>query len=218
MAVSRPWAPPFEICRSPAKFARAGWIGPATCRNSSPKAGFSRSWLTRITAARIHSPADVQIEFGRESVRIISLLGYTEQDYPRDWIVSFNRTDLEPPWGAWEPELLAIAVLALVAGLMLLWAALATIYFLPVRLISIFANRDLDFRGSWKLASAALMPGVLLMTAAIVLYDFAVLDLVQFCFIFAAHFALGWIYLFLSHLFLPRIGSALPKGNPFTVK
>ena len=97
----------------------------------------------------------------------------------------------------------------------LVWAALATIYFLPVRLISFFANRDLNFRGSWKLAGAALMPGVLLMTAAIVLYDFAVLDLVQFCFIFAAHFALGWIYLFLSHLFLPRIGSALPKGNPF---
>jgi hypothetical protein len=55
----------------------------------------------------------------------------------------------------------------------------------------------------------------LLLTAAIALYDFAVLDLVQFCFIFAAHFALGWIYLFLSQLFLPRIGSTPPKGNPF---
>ena len=63
-------------------------------------------------SGQIHSPADVQIEFGRESVRIISLLGYTEQDYPRDWIIAFNRTDLEPLWGAWEPELLAIAVLA----------------------------------------------------------------------------------------------------------
>ena len=59
------------------------------------------------------------------------------------------------------------------------------------------------------------MPGALLLTAAIVLYDFAALDLVQFCFIFSAHFALGWIYLFLSQLFLPRTDSALPKGNPF---
>jgi hypothetical protein len=168
-------------------------------------------------SGQIHSTADVQIEFGTESVRIISLLGYTEQEYPRDWIVSFNRTDLEPLWGAWEPELLAIAVLALVAGLMLAWAVLATIYFLLVRLISFFANRDLDFRGSWKLAGAALMPGALLLTAAIMLYGFAVLDLVQFCFIFAAHFALGWIYLFLSQLFLPRL-VASEKGNPFSYK
>ena len=166
-------------------------------------------------SGQIHSPANVQIEFGRESVRVISLLGYTEQDYPRDWIISFNRTELEPLWGAWEPELLAIAVLAAVAGLMLAWAALAAIYFLPVRLISFYANRDLDFRGSWKLAGAALMPGALLLTVAVVLYGFAVLDLVQFCFIFAAHFTLGWIYLFLSQLCLPRIDPASPKGNPF---
>jgi hypothetical protein len=166
-------------------------------------------------SGQIHSSADMQIEFGRESVRIISLLGYTEQEYPRDWIVSINRTDLEPLWGAWEPELLAIAVLALVAGLMLAWAALAAIYLWPVWLISFFANRDLDFHGSWKLAGAALMPGALLLTAAIVLYGFAVLDWVQFCSIFAAHFALGWIYLFLSQLFLPQIDSSSPKGNPF---
>jgi hypothetical protein len=124
---------------------------------------------------------------------------------------------LEPLWGAWEPELLAISVLAGVAGLMLVWAMLATIYFLPVRLISFFTNRDLDFRGSWKLAGAALMPGALLLTAAIVLYDLAVLDLVQFCFFFGAHFALGWIYLFLSQLFLPRL-VAPEQGNPFADK
>jgi hypothetical protein len=166
-------------------------------------------------SGQIHSPADVQIEFGAQTIRVFSLLGYTEQDYPRDWIMSFNRTDLEPLWGAWEPELLAIAVLAVVAGLMLSWAVLATVYFLPVRLISFFANRDLNFSGSWKLAGAALMPGALLLTAAIVLYDFAVLDLIQFCFIFSAHFALGWIYLFLSQLFLPRMDSTPPKDNPF---
>ena len=129
--------------------------------------------------------------------------------------MSFNRTDLEPLWGAWEPEMLAIAVLAVVAGLMLLWAVLATVYFLPVWLISFFANRDLNFRGSWKLAGAALMPGALLLTAAIVLYDFGVLDLIQFCFLFGAHFVLGWIYLFISQLFLPRTDSTQPKDNPF---
>ena len=164
---------------------------------------------------QIHSPADVQIEFGERTVRVYSLLGYRDFPYPADQIISFNRTDLEPLWGAWEPEWLAITVLAVVAILMLTWALLATVYFLPAWLIGYFTNRDLNLCGSWKLAGAALLPGALLLTAAIVLYDFAALDLVQFCFVFGAHVALGWIYLFLSQLFLPRIDSAPPKGNPF---
>jgi len=39
--------------------------------------------------------------------------------------------------------------------------------------------------------------------------------LVQFCFLFGAHVALGWIYLFLSQLFLPRIDSKPSPVNPF---
>jgi hypothetical protein len=166
-------------------------------------------------SGQIHLPADVQIEFGAQTIRVFSLLGYQDFPYPPDQIISFNRTELEPLWGAWEPELLAITVLAVVAGLMLLWAALATVYFLPVWLIGFFANRNLNFRGSWKLAGAALMPGALLLTAAVVLFGLAALDLVQFCFLFSAQVLLGWVYLFLSQLFLPRIDSTLPKGNPF---
>jgi hypothetical protein len=166
-------------------------------------------------SGQIHSPADVQIEFGAQTIRVFSLLGYQDFPYPPDQIILFNRTDLEPLWGAWEPEWLAITLLAVVAGLMLLWAALATIYFLPAWLIGFVANRNLNFRGSWKLAGAALMPGALLLTTAIVLYEIAALDLIQFCFLFGAHFALGWIYLFLSQLFLPRNVSTPTKDNPF---
>jgi hypothetical protein len=169
-------------------------------------------------SGRIHSSADMQIEFGRETIRVFSLLGYVEFNYPRgvESPVPFNRTDLEPLWGAWEPEWLGIMVLAVVAGLMLLWAVLATVYFLPAWLIGYFANRDLNFRGSWKLAGAALMPGALLLTAAIVLFALAALDWVQFCFLFGAHVALGWVYLFLSQLFLPRIDSRPSPSNPFS--
>ena len=167
-------------------------------------------------SGQIHSPADVQIEFGAQTVRVFSLLGYHDFPYPPDQIISFNRTELEPLWGAWEPELLAITLLAVVAGLMLLWAALATVYFLPAWLIGFFANRGLSFRSSWKLAGAALMPGELLLTAAIVFFALAALDLVQFCFLLGAHVALGWIYLFLSQLFLPRIDPTSPRGNPFS--
>jgi len=93
MAVSRPCVPPFEICRR-----RRNSRGPAGLARPSAATPRRRPVLAFMVdpnhSGQIHSPADVQIEFGRESVRIISLLGYTEQDYPRDWIVSFNRTDL----------------------------------------------------------------------------------------------------------------------------
>jgi hypothetical protein len=167
-------------------------------------------------SGQIHSPADVQIEFGRETVRVFALPGYTEWPYPSDCLIAFNRTDLEPLWGAWEPELLAIALLAVVVGLMVLWVLLATVYFLPVRLVSFLANRDLNFFGSWKLAGAALLPGALLLTVGIMLYDFGALNLIQFGFLFAVHVVAGWIYLLAGPLFLPRAEPAALGGNPFS--
>ena len=89
------------------------------------------------------------------------------------------------------------------------------LYFLPAWLLGYFANRDLNFRRSWQLSGAALLPGALLMATGILLYNYGAVDLVQFGFIFAAHFVLGWIYLFVSLLFVPGIPAALPKGNPF---
>ena len=97
------------------------------------------------------------------------------------------------------------------------WWLLATVYCLPVWLAGFFVNRDLNFRRSWKLSGAALLPGALLMAAGILLYDFGVVDLVQLGFIFGAHFVLGWIYLFVSLLFVPGISAASPK-NPFAKK
>jgi hypothetical protein len=165
---------------------------------------------------QIRSAAAVQMEFGRETLRVYSLLGYTEWKYPSDWFVAFNHTDLAPLWGAWAPEWLAITLLAGVAGLMLLWAGLATVYFLPAWLIGFFANRNLDLRGSWKLSGAALLPGALLAILAMVSYGFGFLDFIQFCFLFSAHLALGWVYLFVSQLFLPRIEAKPSPGNPFS--
>ena len=162
----------------------------------------------------IRSPADFQFEFGSDSVRVLTLFGETEMDYPDGWIFAANKPDARPAWGAWSPEILGLAALATFFGLLLAWALLATIYFLPVWLICFFANRDLNFRASWKLAAAALLPGALLISLAIVLYDLAIFDLVQLCFAFGMHLVIGWIYLFVSPMFLKR---ALPTepGNPF---
>ena len=99
-------------------------------------------------------------------------------------------------------------------GLLLVWAILATMYFLPVWLVCFFVNRDLTFRASWKLSAAALMPGALLVALALLLYELGAFDLVQFCFAFGMHLIIGWVYLFLSPMFLNR---AEPKEdkNPF---
>lgn len=166
-------------------------------------------------SGQLHSTADAQIEFGRNSARVFSLLGYSEFYYPPDWIISFNQTDLAPLWGAWKPEVLAMATIAVIVALMLSWAILATVYFLPVWLICFFANRDLNFRQSWKLSGAALMPGALMLIAAVFLYAIGLVDLIQLGFAFGAHFVLGWIYLFISPLFVPRIPTPVPKRNPF---
>lgn len=166
-------------------------------------------------SGQINSTADLQIEFGKDSLWTSSLLGYVEFPYPPDQIIAFNRPELEPRWGAWAAEILFVAAVATMLGLLVSWTILATLYFLPVWVLGFFANRDLNFRQSWRLAGAALLPGALLLTAGILLYDFGLVDLVALGFIFAAHFVLGWIYLGLSLLFTPRIPAALPKGNPF---
>jgi hypothetical protein len=166
-------------------------------------------------SGQIHSPADVQVEFGAENVRVFSFLGYAEFFYPSDRFAPFNRVELEPLWGAWSAEILFFAAAATTIGLLVIWWILATIYFLPIWIFGFYANRDLDFRASWKLSGAGLMPGALLMTVGILLYDFGFLDLVSFGFVFAAHYALGWIYLTISLFFLPRTFEKPSKGNPF---
>jgi hypothetical protein len=158
----------------------------------------------------------LQIEFGRDDLQIIGLLGHVSIKYPPDWTVPFNRKELEPRWGAWKPAILCGAALATLVGLMLSWTVLATLYFVPVKLISFFENRDLRFRESWKLAGAALMPGALFLTFAIVGYGLHWLDLIRLGGLAGLHFLIGWIYLYISPLFLPRVAAvAAMKPNPF---
>jgi hypothetical protein len=99
-------------------------------------------------------------------------------------------------------------------GLLLLWAVLATLYFIPVWLVCLFSNRDLNLAASWKLAGAALLPGALILSLSLVFYEMGGLDLVQLSLAFGLHLVVGWIYLFIGPMFLRR---AVPvkKKNPF---
>jgi hypothetical protein len=167
----------------------------------------------------VRSPAHLAVEFGREDIRIFSLLGFTRQPYPADWVVPMNRTELIPWWGAWAPPISVIAAFALIAGLMVAWACLASIYAPVAWLIGYFANRDLNLTGSWRLAGAALMPGALLLVTTIIAYGLGWLDLVHLGVAMAAHFVVGWIYLVTGVLAVQRLSAyAERKSNPFAAR
>ena len=65
-------------------------------------------------SGEIRSPAHVQVELGKEAFSIRSLPGYLEVKYPASWRVAFNREELAPWWGAWQPPLLGLAALVVV--------------------------------------------------------------------------------------------------------
>jgi hypothetical protein len=166
---------------------------------------------------RLGHEAHVQLEFGRKDFRIISPLGYYRVvDYRPDWRTALSRTEVEPWWGAWEPLFLAGAAAVTILGLLVSWAILAALYWLPVWAISFLENRDLNWRESWRLAGAALMPGALFFTFAIFGYGLGWIDLMMLGSLAGLHLLIGWVYLFISPLFLPKTaGMTSPRQNPF---
>jgi hypothetical protein len=166
---------------------------------------------------QIHSPAHVQVEFGRTDLRIISLFGYWEWPYPAFLTVGFNRTELQPWWGAWEPPLIWIGIGTMVVLMLTLWALLATACCWMVWMVGFFTNRNLNLWSSWRLAGAALMPGALLMIAGIIGYGLGVFDPVKFLAILGGQFFVGWILMLVSPLFSSSLpSSAGTKGDPFS--
>lgn len=166
--------------------------------------------------AEIGHEADFCFEFGQKDVRIFSLLGYLTVKYPNALVVTLNRAELQPWWGAWSPVILAGTIAITVVGLMTVWAVLALLYAGPALLVAFFANRSLDGRGAWQLAMAAQLPGAVVMLVVILLYGEGWLDIVGLVLGFAAHLLVCWVYVLVSPLFCPRLQSPeIVRGNPF---
>ena len=163
------------------------------------------------------SPAHIDLEFGADTLRIYSLFGCLETSYPHSGVIGMNFPELKPRWGAWSPVVLAAAGIGVVVSLLLSWVVLACIYFLPVWLIGLYGDRRLSLCGSWRLAGAALMPGALLMIAAVLLYGIGVVDVIRLLIAFALHIVLGWVYLLLAAWSAPKMPSSdAAQVNPFT--
>jgi hypothetical protein len=166
-------------------------------------------------SGRLERAGQIQVEFGRENLRVSCVLGYRVWPYPEDWRIAFNQKELEPRWGAWQPELLVGAVLGSLLGWLIIWSVLATLYCAPARLLMFFVNRDLSWGQSWRLAAAAQMPGTMFLTVALAGHGLGWLGLVQLGVMVALSVVMGWVYILISPGFLPRHVAATPKGNPF---
>jgi hypothetical protein len=161
------------------------------------------------------SSAHLAFEFGQHDIKAFSLFGFVTAHYPKGRALAFNREDLTPWWGAWSPAILALACGAVLGGLMLCWAGLATLYCVPVWLVALYSNRQLSLRGSWRLAGAALMPGALLLTAVLLGYGLQALDVVHLVAGFAVHLVVGWAYVLVSPWYCPRYQVTGTRVNPF---
>jgi hypothetical protein len=154
------------------------------------------------------------VEFHREQVYLCSVLGCYSRPYPPAVVIPFNRPEAKAWWGAWEPALLGLATVVTVASLFVAWFSLVTLYLLPVRLMAFFLDREITLGGTWRLASAALLPGALLINGALLAYGLGGLDLLRFLLAFLAHFAVAWIYLAGAVFALPTV-LLKPSANPF---
>ncbi len=165
----------------------------------------------------LRSYSHLQIEFGSHTLRVYLLAGYLDVAYPAGYAMAFNRSDLEPLWGAWSPWLAVGAAAVLFAGLLVTWMCFSVLYFLPVFLTGFFMNRALGVLGSLKVAGAAQMPGAVLLILGIIGYKSGLVDLLRFGAVFVAHFLITWIYLFMAPAFAPSLSGVGGTNNPFKV-
>ena len=161
--------------------------------------------------------ADLRVELHRSGYAFCSLLGCLTFKYPRDRVVPFSQLELESFWAAWRPTIYTVIGLGSMLWLFVTWFSLASIYAPVVRIYAFFKDRQLSVAGSWRLSAAALLPAALMMAGGIVLYGLGLIDLIGFLVLFVLHLVVGWAYLFVSPLRLPRASDALapPRRNPF---
>ncbi len=154
--------------------------------------------VTSESAAEIGQGADVQFQVRQKDFCVSSI-------FRQDWGLQFDydpriqrsilsRSAVEPWWSAWEPVLLAGAGVGAAVAIFVSWIVLAAIYSAPAKFAAWFADRDLSWTGAGRLCFAAMVPGALVMTFAVVLYGSQAIDLVKLSFFWLAHLVLGWVY------------------------
>jgi hypothetical protein len=158
---------------------------------------------------------EVEATFEKNRVILRGPLGIWSRPYDNRYIISFNRVDLIPWWDAWRWTILAGITIATLIWLFVSWWALALLYLPLTKTIAFFADRGLTWGGGWRMNLAALIPGACLMAGAFLLYAFGAIDFFQFGLLYLLHVVAGWIFVFTSPFFLPKLEAAPATKNPF---
>lgn len=164
--------------------------------------------------------SDLYLKFLREGVQCCSYFGCLEFSYPSWLSMDFNRKELVSGWGAWKPFVVAATGISILLVLFLTWWLLACVYGPLLWLLARARKKTVTLRGAHRASTAALMPGALLFTAAMLAYGWGLLSLVQLCMCFLLHFVTAWIYLILLPVHLVAApAKSKPAGaagqNPF---
>lgn len=227
--VQQAWAPVIDktIRQMPPtgeiRGGRLAWPSGAVLQQEGP---FMRIDVRPGGFANVVESADLVLAFGSSDLRIGSSLGLglLTLPYPTGWILSFNKTELEPWWGARSHMVLAGLGLLTILALLIAWSALGLLYMFPVK---VFSFNRVDWAGAKKIAIAAQMPGALVMSVGIVFYGLKQLDLVALLIVWGVHLLLPWMYLMFSPILAPKppkpqkVKSKKPKvrrdprDNPF---
>ena len=162
---------------------------------------------------RLGRVADLEVTLQARALDFCGMLGCSSLTYPRGYIISFNRVELEPWWGAWRTPLAALAGFLVITKLLVSWWMLALILWPVVKLIAFYCDRHVTLGGSIRLAAAALLPGAFLVTGGIVLYGLGAIDVVRLALVYLLHLGCGAIFVATAPLFLPRLRGR--RKNPF---
>lgn len=154
--------------------------------------------------------ADVTLSLEEQGLGVRSIFGWANLPYPPELQVRLERLELTGVLAAWTGPVLLWSGGAIFVGLFLSWAALATVYGTVLWALAGFLGRTPSYGVAWRLAGASLLPGAVLLAAAIGLYASRQLGFLGLLFAFPLHVAVGWVYCLGG---LARLRK--PAANPF---
>jgi hypothetical protein len=175
--------------------------------------------VTPEAEREIGQGADLQVQLRQTDFCIGSVFRPDwglEFEYGAGTSVELSRKRLEPWWEAWQPVCWTTVGLALVIVVLAAWWLVAALYTPAAMFIAWFSDRRLSWKGTWQISSAALMPGALLMAAALFSYGWRAIDLLGLSIFFVAHFIMAWVYVAGGVCAAPRLSCAAAKRNPFS--
>jgi len=163
---------------------------------------------------------DITLSIEADRLGVRSLLGWFALRYPPNLDLSLARLDATSKVSAWRSPFYFGLGIALAASLFAVWTGLSIVYGMVVWIAAAVLARPVPFRVARRLAGASLLPGCLLMIAAMILYATRQVSLVGFLITFPLHIVVGWVYCAggWSRLQSSSSSPGDPRKNPFVTE